>query len=130
VKGGDLTGIEADMEHMPDMVPTLAVVAAFARGTTTIRNVAHLKAKECDRLAAVMSELERMGIETHSDGNDLIIVGGTPQGADIETYKDHRIAMSFAVAGLRAQGTRIRNESCVDKSFPDFWRVFAQVTDE
>jgi 3-phosphoshikimate 1-carboxyvinyltransferase len=128
VQGGDLCGIDADMGDLPDMVPTLAVVAAFARGTTTIRNVAHLKAKECDRLAAVMNELGRMGIETHSDGQTLTIVGGTPNGAEIETYNDHRIAMSFAVAGLMAEGTRIRDEHCVDKSFPDFWRVFAQVT--
>ena len=129
VQGGQLRGIEADLGNMPDMVPTLAVVAAFAQGTTVIRNVAHLKAKECDRLAAVMNELGRMGIETRSDGNDLTIVGGAPRGAEIETYDDHRIAMSFAVAGLRAAGTRIRNERCVDKSFPDFWRVFGQVTE-
>ena len=128
VQGGELRGIDADMGNMPDMVPTLTVVAAFARGTTVIRNVAHLKAKECDRLAAVMTELGRMGIETRSDGNDLIIVGGQPRGAEIETYDDHRIAMSFAVAGLMAEGTRIRNERCVDKSFPGFWEVFAQVT--
>ncbi|MDJ0889008.1 MAG: 3-phosphoshikimate 1-carboxyvinyltransferase [Desulfobacterales bacterium] len=128
VQGGELRGIDTDMGNMPDMVPTLAVVAAFARGTTVIRNVAHLKAKECDRLAAVMTELGRMGIETRSDGNDLTIVGGKPHGAEIETYDDHRIAMSFAVAGLMAMGTRIRNERCVDKSFPGFWQVFAQVT--
>ncbi len=128
VQGADLEGIDADMGNMPDMVPTLAVVAAFARGITVIRNVAHLKAKECDRLAAVMNELGRMGIETRSDGNDLTIVGGVPRGAEIETYDDHRIAMSFAVAGLRAEGTRIRNEHCVDKSFPGFWRVFDRVT--
>ena len=126
VTGGTLCGIEADMGHMPDMVPTLAVVAAFADGHTVIRNVAHLKAKECDRLAAVMTELGRMGIETMSDGNDLTVIGGTPRGAIIDTYNDHRIAMSFAVAGLKAEGTCIRNERCVDKSFPDFWRVFEQ----
>ena len=128
VQGGELRGIETDMGNMPDMVPTLAVVAAFARGTTVIRNVAHLKAKECDRLAAVMTELGRMGIETHSDGRDLTIFGGNPHGAEIETYDDHRIAMSFAVAGLGAEGTVIRNERCVDKSFPEFWKVFEQVT--
>ena len=127
VQGGDLCAIEADMGNMPDMVPTLAVVAAFAQGRTIIRNVAHLKAKECDRLAAVMTELGRMGIETHSDGNDLTVIGGTPRGATIETYNDHRIAMSFAVAGLKAEGTCIRDERCVDKSFPGFWRVFNQV---
>ena len=130
VQGGALRGIDADMGNMPDMVPTLAVVAAFARGTTVIRNVAHLRAKECDRLAAVMTELGRMGIETQTDGNDLTILGGTPRGAEIETYDDHRIAMSFAVAGLGAEGTRIRNERCVQKSFPDFWHVFDQVTRE
>ncbi len=130
VKGGFLRGIEAEMGNMPDMVPTLAVVAAFAEGKTVIRNVAHLKAKECDRLAAVMTELGRMGIATESDGNDLTVVGGVPKGADIETYDDHRIAMSFAVAGLRAAGTRIQNERCVGKSFPDFWHVFHQVTAE
>ncbi len=129
VQGGALRAIEADMGNMPDMVPTLAVVAAFAQGRTLIRNVAHLKAKECDRLAAVMTELGRMGIETHSDGNDLTVVGGRPRGAAIETYNDHRIAMSFAVAGLKAEGTRIRDERCVDKSFPGFWRVFNQVTE-
>ena len=129
VQGGDLRGITADMGNMPDMVPTLAVVAAFAKGRTIIRNVAHLKAKECDRLAAVMTELGRMGIETHSDGNDLTVVGGTPRGAAIETYNDHRIAMSFAVAGLKAQGTSIRDERCVDKSFPGFWRVFEQLAE-
>lgn len=116
------------MGNMPDMVPTLAVVAAFAQGTTVIRNVAHLKAKECDRLAAVRTELGRMGIETHSNGNDLTIVGGIPRGAEIETYNDHRIAMSFAVAGLMAGDTLIRDEHCVDKSFPGFWRIFEQVT--
>lgn len=131
VQGGRLHGIEADMGDLPDMVPTLAVVAAFARGTTVIRNVAHLKAKECDRLAAVMTELGRMGIETHSDGQSLTIAGGAPKGAEITTYNDHRIAMSFAVAGLMAEGprTRIRDERCVDKSFPGFWRVFNQVTE-
>jgi 3-phosphoshikimate 1-carboxyvinyltransferase len=91
--------------------------------------VAHLKAKECDRLAAVMTELGRMGIKTSSDGKDLTVLGGTPRGASIETYNDHRIAMSFAVAGLKAGGTCIRDERCVDKSFPGFWRVFKQLAD-
>ena len=94
------------------------------RPLSLIRNVAHLKAKDCDRLAAVMTELGRMGIETHTDGNDLTVVGGTPRGAKIETYTDHRIAMSFAVAGLMSPGTIIRDENCVEKSFPDFWAVF------
>jgi 3-phosphoshikimate 1-carboxyvinyltransferase len=124
VTGGALEAVAVDMGDMPDMVPTLAVVAAFARGTTVITNVAHLRAKECDRLAAVEAELAKMGISAHSTADELHITGGTPHGAEIETYDDHRIAMCFAVAGLRVAGMRIKNPGCVAKSFPDFWEVF------
>jgi 3-phosphoshikimate 1-carboxyvinyltransferase len=124
VVGGSLAAIEADMADMPDLVPTLAVVATFARGTTIIKNVAHLKAKESDRLASVINELTRMGIEANYRENGLIIRGGSPCGAVIETYGDHRIAMSFAVAGLKVPGISIKDERCVEKSFPNFWKVF------
>lgn len=127
VTGGDLTAVEVDMANMPDVVPTLAVAAAFARGTTVIHNVAHLRAKECDRLAAVTCELGKMGIDAHATDNELRIVGGTPSGADIETYNDHRIAMSFAIAGLKATGVRIADPGCVAKSFPNYWDVFDQL---
>jgi 3-phosphoshikimate 1-carboxyvinyltransferase len=123
VKGGSLSGIEADMSDMPDMVPTLAVVASFAKGTTVIKNVGHLKAKESDRLSAVVNELSKTGIEANCTGTDLAVKGGTPRGAEIDTYSDHRIAMSFAVAGLRIPGIFIKDEKCVEKSFPDFWNV-------
>jgi len=112
------------MADMPDMVPTLAVVAAFARGTTVIENVAHLRAKESDRLGAVAAELMKMGIEADCTGSGLRIVGGHPQGAAIDTYNDHRIAMSFALAGLKVPGIKIKDETCVKKSFPNFWEVF------
>lgn len=121
VSGGQLKGITVDMGDMPDVVPTLAAVAAFAKGTTRILNVAHLKVKESDRLEAVVRELSRMGIKAATDGETLTIEGGVPKPASIETYEDHRIAMSFAVVGLRAPGTVIRDPSCVGKSFPDFW---------
>jgi 3-phosphoshikimate 1-carboxyvinyltransferase len=124
VQGGDLHAVEVDMGHMPDMVPTLAVVAAFARGTTVMRNVAHLRAKESDRLAAVSQELNRMGIETHCGPDELRVTGGTLHGAEIQTYNDHRIAMAFAVAGLKVPGVVITDETCVGKSFPNFWEVF------
>lgn len=123
VTGGDLYGITVDMADMPDMVPTLAVVAAFARGQTVIHNVAHLHGKESDRLEAMAAELTKMGIVAHCGAAELVIEGGRPQGVEIETYNDHRIAMSFAVAGLKAPGTVIRNPGCVDKSFPGFWEV-------
>jgi len=119
-----LEGITVDMGNMPDVVPTLAVVAAFAEGTTVIENVAHLREKESDRLGAVAAELMKMGIETEVTGAGLRVTGGHPHGAVIDTYNDHRLAMSFAVAGLRVPGMVIRDETCVAKSFPDFWEVF------
>jgi 3-phosphoshikimate 1-carboxyvinyltransferase len=122
--GGDLRAAEIDMGDMPDMVPTLAVVAAFAEGTTVIKNVSHLKSKESDRLTSVVNELVKMGVDARCSDHELIVTGGTPHGAEIETYGDHRMAMSFAVAGLVAGGTIIRDESCVEKSFPNFWEVF------
>lgn len=124
VSGGKLKAIEADMADMPDMVPTLAVVAAYTDGTTLIKNVAHLKAKESDRLSAVATELSKMGIEASCHDTGLIIKGGMPHGAQIHTYNDHRIAMCFAVAGLMTPGVWIENETCVEKSFPNFWDVF------
>jgi 3-phosphoshikimate 1-carboxyvinyltransferase len=127
VCGKQLRGADVDMGDMPDMVPTLAVVAAFAEGTTIIRNVSHLKAKESDRLAAVANELVKMGIDAHHSDDELIVTGGTPHGAEIETYGDHRIAMSFAVAGLVTPQTIILDEHCVEKSFPNFWEVFEEL---
>ena len=124
VAGRSLSTIEADLADMPDQVPTLAVVAAFAKGTTVIKNVAHLKSKESDRLSATVTELKKMGIEAACTANALVIRGGKPKGAIIDTYDDHRIAMSFAIAGLNVPGVSIRNESCVEKSFPAFWQVF------
>ena len=105
-------------------MPTLAVVAAFAEGRTIIRNVAHLRAKESDRLAAVATELAKMAVSVTELEDGLIVQGGSPKGARIDTYDDHRIAMSFAMAGLRVPGVVIEDERCVEKSFPDFWEVF------
>ena len=130
VTGTDnLQGIEVDMGDMPDVAPTLAVVAAFAEGTTVINNIAHLRIKECDRLSAVVTELRKMGADVE-EGPDRMIIhgkkGGTNlHGATITTYSDHRMAMCFAVAGLRIPGVRITGEDCVAKSFPDFWERFA-----
>jgi 3-phosphoshikimate 1-carboxyvinyltransferase len=127
VAGGPLHAIEADLADMPDQVPTLAVVAAFSEGTTVIKNVAHLKSKESDRLNATVTELNKMGIEATCTADTLVVRGGKPQGAVIDTYDDHRIAMSFAIAGLNVPGVCIRNESCVEKSFPAFWQVLGEL---
>jgi len=124
VQGGPLQGVAVDMAAMPDLVPTLAVLAAFAAGDTVITGVAHLRHKESDRLAAVAAELAKMGIEVRETADGLVIRGGAPQGALIHTYNDHRIAMSFAVAGLRIPGVAIEDPDCVAKSFPEFWEFF------
>jgi 3-phosphoshikimate 1-carboxyvinyltransferase len=125
-----LHGITVDMGDCPDVVPTLAVVAAMAEGRTTISNIAHLRIKECDRLHVMASELAKLGVKIEEREDALIIEGcggevGRLRGAVIETHNDHRIAMSFAVAGLVVKGIRIENEGCVAKSFPDFWERFA-----
>ncbi|MDZ7641898.1 MAG: 3-phosphoshikimate 1-carboxyvinyltransferase [Desulfurivibrio sp.] len=129
---GELQGVEVEMGDCPDVVPTLAVVAALARGRTVIRNIAHLRIKECDRLAVMAQELAKLGVNTE-EGEDFLIIEGRGrapgyQGATIATHNDHRIAMSFAVAGLAIPGIRIENPDCVKKSFPDFWQRFATLT--
>jgi len=113
--------VELAMGDIPDMVPSLAVLAAFRSGRTIITESAHLRIKESNRLAALAAELGRIGIAAREIADGLIIDGGYPHGGDIETYNDHRIAMSFAVAGLAIPGIRIADRDCVRKSFPGFW---------
>lgn len=126
-----LEGIELDMGDMPDVAPTLAVVAAFAEGTTIINNIEHLRIKECDRVSAVVTELRKIGAEVEEEQDRMIIHGQAGgknlHGARIDTYNDHRMAMCFAVAGLRIPGIEITGEDCVAKSFPDFWERFGQL---
>ncbi|MBW2506537.1 MAG: 3-phosphoshikimate 1-carboxyvinyltransferase [Deltaproteobacteria bacterium] len=129
----ELKGITIDMADMPDVVPTLAVVASQAKGRTTIKNIAHLRIKECDRLHVMAVELAKMGVRVRELDDALIIEGKDPDvpmhGAEINTYNDHRIAMSFAVAGLTVPGVKVLGEECVAKSFPDFWERFALLYD-
>jgi 3-phosphoshikimate 1-carboxyvinyltransferase len=119
--GAQLRGVSVDMNGISDTVMTLAAVAPFAAGPTRIRNVAHIRVKECDRISAVTTELRRLGVpcDEHADG--LTIYPSEPHGAIVETYNDHRIAMSFALIGLRAPGVAIRNPACVTKTFPNYF---------
>jgi 3-phosphoshikimate 1-carboxyvinyltransferase len=110
-----------DMNRLPDGVMTLAVLAALAQGETRIVHVANLRIKESDRLAALVTELRRIGIEAEELSDGIRIQGGEPHGADIETYADHRMAMSFAILGARVPGIRIRTPECVSKSYPTFF---------
>lgn len=116
-----------DLKDIPDMVPTLAILAAVRPGRTVIENVSHLRLKESDRLAAITTELRKTGVKVEDTKDGLIIEGGKPHGAEIETYDDHRIAMSFAVLGLTVPGMKIRNPGCVGKSFPEFWSVLEKL---
>ena len=116
-----------DLGAMPDMVPTVAVLAAVRPGVTTIRGVAHLRIKESDRLAAMVTELQRVGIPASEREDGFAITGGVPRGAEIATYRDHRIAMGFGILGLVTGGMRIADPGCVAKSYPDFWATLAQL---
>jgi len=125
VSGGPLTGVDVDMGAMPDMVPTLAAVALFAEGKTTIRNVGHLRFKESDRLNAVTVEWRKLGARVEEFEDSLVVHGGQRlSGAKVDPHDDHRLAMSLAVVGLKVPGVRIQNPACVNKSFPQFWDLW------
>ena len=127
VFGNPLRGITINMNDMPDVVQTLAVVALFAEGKTTITGIGNLRIKETDRIAALANELTRLGASVEAGEDYIIITPGPLRPAEIETYDDHRMAMSFAVAGLGIPGVKIKNPRCVDKSFPDFFERFQEL---
>jgi 3-phosphoshikimate 1-carboxyvinyltransferase len=116
-----LRGVEIDMNAMPDAALALAVVALFAEGATTIRNIANLRIKETDRLAALEAQLRKLG-GLATAGPDWLRIDPAPlHGATIDTYDDHRIAMAFALAGLRVPGVAIRDPGCVSKTWPNYF---------
>jgi 3-phosphoshikimate 1-carboxyvinyltransferase len=121
VRGGPLQGIDCDMRAISDTVLTLAVLAACAHGPTRIRGVGHIRQKETDRIRDLATELRKLNaaVEEHHDG--LTITPGRPGPATIDTYNDHRMAMSFAVAGLALPGIVIRNPQCTTKTYPSFF---------
>ena len=121
LEGGPLHGINADMNDISDTVMTLAAVACFAEGPTTIRNVAHIRHKETDRLAALATELRRVGAGVDEFADGLTITPRPLHGAEIETYNDHRMAMSMALIGLKVPGIVIKNPGCVAKTYPGFF---------
>jgi 3-phosphoshikimate 1-carboxyvinyltransferase len=121
VHGRPLRGVDVDMNAISDTVMTLAAVACFAEGPTTIRNVAHIRHKETDRLAALAAELRKLGAEVEERADGLTITPRPLHGAEIETYNDHRMAMSLTLVGLRVPGVVIRNPACVAKTYPEFF---------
>ncbi len=127
IHGRPLRGIDTEMNAISDTVMTLAAVACFADGPTTIRNVAHIRHKETDRIAAVATELRKLGAEVEEFPDGLRITPRPLTGCAVDTYNDHRMAMSLALVGLKVPGVVIRNPGCVAKTYPGFWHDFAQL---
>lgn len=128
VNGNKLNGIDVDMNAMPDQVPTLGVLAALAHGRTIIRNVAHLRYKESDRLGDLAAELGKLGVQVRVREDGLEIEGGGLNRGTIDPHQDHRLVMSFAVARLVRPEIEILDPDCVSKSFPNFWELFKKLT--
>jgi 3-phosphoshikimate 1-carboxyvinyltransferase len=124
---GPLRPIDADLNDLPDAALALAVVALFAEGPSHIRNVGSLRIKETDRLHALETELSRLGAHAQAGPEGLTIEPGPLRGAAIRTYRDHRMAMAFALAGLRVPGVSIQDPGCVAKTWPDFFSTLAQL---
>ncbi len=124
---GSLHGVDVSMNSMPDVVPTLAAVALFAEEATRIRDVAHLRHKESNRIETLAGELRRAGAAVRPEDDGLTIMPGELHAASIDPHDDHRIAMSCSLIGLRVAGIRIGNPLCVRKSFPSFWEEFSKI---
>ena len=129
VTGGDLHGVDVDLNHIPDAAMTVAATALFAKGKTVIRNIYNLRVKETDRLKAMATELRKLGAEV-VEGRDYLEI--TPPvevlGAAIDTYNDHRMAMSFSLAAMGPSGVTINDPGCVSKTFPDFFEKLSSIT--
>jgi len=121
LSAGKLKATTFDAGATPDLVPTIAVLAACAEGVTVIQNAEHVRYKETDRLHAMALELSKMGISVKEETDQLIIKGGKLRGADVHGWHDHRIIMSLTIAGMVAGNTRVDNAEAVDISYPDFF---------
>jgi 3-phosphoshikimate 1-carboxyvinyltransferase len=125
-----LHGVDRDMNSCPDIVPTVAVTALFAETKSIFRNIEHLRYKESDRVAVVIENIKRLGGNAYTEGDALVVEPSQHalHSASIPTFDDHRMAMSFALVGLRVPGVVIENPACVAKSYPEFWRDFEQLS--
>ncbi|MDI3340392.1 MAG: 3-phosphoshikimate 1-carboxyvinyltransferase [Sphaerobacter sp.] len=123
-----LCGVEVDMNGISDTAQTLAAIAPLATGPVAIRNVAHIRAKETDRISAVVTELRRLGVRVEELPDGLVVHPSPVRPGRVETYDDHRMAMSFAVLGCAVPGIRIANPGCVAKTFPRFWETLERTT--
>ena len=127
VRGRTLRGVDRDFRGISDTFLTAAALAPFASSPTVIRGIGHTRHQETDRVAAVARELRRLGVRVEESADALEIHPSPVHGGEIETYDDHRVAMSFSLVGLRVPGVRIRNPGCVAKTFPDFFERWARL---
>jgi len=136
ISNGDLNSIDIDMEKMPDAVQTLAAIACFAKGATRISNIENLAYKESNRIEDTAREIRKTGIQVETGKDFMVIHGGQPQAAEVNTYDDHRMAMSMALLGIKKsqsmetvknQRVKIMNADVVNKSFPTFWDCLSSV---
>jgi 3-phosphoshikimate 1-carboxyvinyltransferase len=125
---GRLTGVDVDMSDISDTAQTLAAVAVFADSPTRVRGIGFIRRKETDRLAAVVTELRRAGIDAVEDEDGFTIHPGPPRPTRFATYDDHRMAMSLSLLGLRAPGIEIANPGCVSKTYPNFFADLAALS--
>jgi 3-phosphoshikimate 1-carboxyvinyltransferase len=125
---GELTGIDVDLAAMPDQVPTVAALAALARGDTVIRGVEIARGHESDRITAVATELGRLGARVEEAPDGLVVHGGAPlHGGRVDTHRDHRIAMAFTAIGAVVPGVELANPGCVAKTYPRFFDDVARL---
>ncbi len=130
VSSGPLSGIDVDLNHIPDAAMTIAAMALFAEGQTRIRNIYNWRIKETDRMTAMATELKKVGA-TVQTGDDFIVIDPPEEGiqaATIDTYGDHRMAMCFSLAAMGQSAITINDPDCTAKTFPDYFRTFASVS--
>jgi 3-phosphoshikimate 1-carboxyvinyltransferase len=129
VRGRTLRGVDVDMNQISDTAQTLAAIAPFATGATRIRNIAHVRHKETDRIQAIATELRELGIAVDEHDDGLTIHPGPIRPTTVETYDDHRMAMSFSLVGLKVPGIRIANPGCTAKTYPRFFNDLQALCD-
>jgi 3-phosphoshikimate 1-carboxyvinyltransferase len=127
---GEFNGIDINMNDFSDQALTLAAIAPFAKTSTVIRNVGHIRGQECDRINAIVCELNRCGIDCKAEGDDIYIETGDVKAAYIETYQDHRVAMAFTLMGLKAKGIVIKNPMCCRKTFENYYEVLEKLLED
>jgi 3-phosphoshikimate 1-carboxyvinyltransferase len=126
-KPGELVGVEVDMADLSDVAQTLAVVAPFAKTPTRVTGIGFIRKKETDRVAAVVRELNRLSVRAEEEADGFVIHPGVPQPGAVDTYDDHRMAMSFALLGLVRPGVVINDPGCVSKTFPSYFEVLERL---